>query len=391
VTLSTIGAFSNLATLTPQPGIVPYDINVPFWSDNAIKTRWFSVPNTNLTIGWSPTNNWSFPTGTVWIKHFDLVTNYVTQARTRLETRFLVRNAGGIYGVTYRWGVNPNNATLVGPGGATDRFVITGPGGTVRTQNWYYPSRADCVTCHSSVAGLGLGFHTAQLNRTQTYTNFPRATGATDNQLTALAAAGYFSSAMSDPATLPALANWDDSSATLEWRVRSYVDANCVQCHQPGGLGQGFWDARYYLTTSEAKLVWGALKNNLGNTNAHVITPHSTTDSMLFQRMSGLVGTRMPPLATSVLDTNNMNLVAQWIAALPDKPSLTITPAASSGAFTIVWPADPGLFDLYTTIDLMAPISWTRTTNSPAVANGNWTTTIPTASGTSRFYRLQLR
>src|SRR6185436_18263700 len=43
--LSQTGAFSNLANLTPNAGIVPYAPNVPFWSDNAIKTRWFSIPD----------------------------------------------------------------------------------------------------------------------------------------------------------------------------------------------------------------------------------------------------------------------------------------------------------------------------------------------------------
>src|SRR5581483_5302613 len=74
-TLADTGAFTNLTSLTgpndplqPAAGIVPYDINVPFWSDNAIKSRWFSIPNTNLTITFAPNANWSFPTGTVWVK-----------------------------------------------------------------------------------------------------------------------------------------------------------------------------------------------------------------------------------------------------------------------------------------------------------------------------------
>src|SRR5678815_5532977 len=33
-TLAVTGAFTNLTTLAANPGIVPYDINVPFWSDN---------------------------------------------------------------------------------------------------------------------------------------------------------------------------------------------------------------------------------------------------------------------------------------------------------------------------------------------------------------------
>src|ERR1051325_9878094 len=67
-TLAQSGAFNDLTNLTPNAGIVPYDINVPFWSDNANKTRWFSLPKTNLFIGFAPDANWSFPTSAVWIK-----------------------------------------------------------------------------------------------------------------------------------------------------------------------------------------------------------------------------------------------------------------------------------------------------------------------------------
>src|SRR4030095_14219662 len=42
-TLADTGAFTNLSTLTPQAGIVPYDVAVPVWSDNAIASRWFYV------------------------------------------------------------------------------------------------------------------------------------------------------------------------------------------------------------------------------------------------------------------------------------------------------------------------------------------------------------
>jgi hypothetical protein len=53
-TLFHTGAFTNLAALTsetdaltPNAGVAPYDINVPFWSDNARKTRWHFRPSTN--------------------------------------------------------------------------------------------------------------------------------------------------------------------------------------------------------------------------------------------------------------------------------------------------------------------------------------------------------
>ena len=61
------------------------------------------------------TNVWTFPTGSVWVQHFDLeLTNGVPESRKRLETRFIVKNTNGVYGVTYRWDT-ATNATLVLP------------------------------------------------------------------------------------------------------------------------------------------------------------------------------------------------------------------------------------------------------------------------------------
>jgi hypothetical protein len=64
--------FADVAALIPQPGVVAYDVNVPFWSDNATKTRWFTVPNLTQNIAFNRESPWLFPTGTVWIKHFEL-------------------------------------------------------------------------------------------------------------------------------------------------------------------------------------------------------------------------------------------------------------------------------------------------------------------------------
>src|SRR5207247_459066 len=101
---------------------------------------WFSIPKTNLTITFSPNGNWSFPTGSVWIKHFELeLTNGVPSSRKRLETRFIVKNTDGVYGMTYRWD-SATNATLAPESGTNDVFVIN-DGGILRTQVWHYPSR----------------------------------------------------------------------------------------------------------------------------------------------------------------------------------------------------------------------------------------------------------
>jgi glucose/arabinose dehydrogenase/mono/diheme cytochrome c family protein len=306
-TLADTGAFSDLANLTPQPGIVPYDLNVPFWSDHARKTRWFSVPNPNLVIGFNPTNNWQFPTGSVWIKHFDLqLTNGAPQSAKRLETRFIVRNEDGVYGLTYRWD-SPGNATLVPDEGLNETFVINEGGGVLRTQVWRYPSRSECLQCHTPHGGLALGFNTAQLNRDFNYS------GTAENQLAALSRVGYFNTPAGDPHALPVMAHATNSAFSVEDRVRSYLAANCVQCHQPGGTARGLWDARFSTPMSQANIIDGPLLDDLGNPANRVIKRGSIDESMMLTRLANWGSRHMPPLATSELNHEAIALLSRWI------------------------------------------------------------------------------
>ena len=126
--------------MTPNAGIVPYAPNVSFWSDYAQKSRWFSIPNVIDKMTFSADGNWTFPTGTVWVKHFDLPnerTNPNGPSR-RIETRFLVKNADGIYGLTYEWRTDQTDADLVDDFGADQFFTVT-VNGKPTTQVWHYP------------------------------------------------------------------------------------------------------------------------------------------------------------------------------------------------------------------------------------------------------------
>lgn len=309
-TLSGTGAFTNLSTLTPHAGILPYEINVPFWSDNAQKTRWFSVPNTNQTMTFNPEGNWQFPTGSVWIKHFDLETNTTTHATRRLETRFIVRYTNGVYGLTYRWTIPPTNALLVAEEGFDEPIVIN-DNGNIRTQMWHYPGRGECLSCHTVAGGGTLGFDTLQLNRIVT-------NGVTENQIQRLSDAGYLSAPVPNVNTLRALAHPTNETASLEWRARSYLEANCSFCHQPGGTVAS-WDGRFSTPTRLANLINGTPNDYLGNPNNRLITPGSTNLSIIHTRMNTRGPLGMPPLASSLVDTNGVALLARWITA--DLPS----------------------------------------------------------------------
>jgi mono/diheme cytochrome c family protein len=306
-TLSETGAFSNpVSTLTPATGLIPYIVNSPLWSDGAVKTRWFAVPNdgppyaSGEQIGFAPTGEWSFPNGTVFVKHFELTVNEITGERKRLETRLLVRNAdGAVYGVTYKWRPDNSDADLL-PGSLDEDIVITGSSGATRVQKWSYPSRGQCLACHTSAANYVLGQKTHQLNGDFTYPT----TGRTDNQLRTFAHLGLLNPAPNEsdiPTFLKAVAV-TNPTATVQHRMRSWIDANCSQCHRPGGNG-GAYDARLYTPLASQGLI-----------NTYVKF-RDLAGSPLYQRDNALDETKMPPIAKNVVDENAMANLRQWIAS----------------------------------------------------------------------------
>ena len=312
-TLSATGAFSNLATLTPNAGIVDYEPNVEFWSDYAIKSRWFAIKNLTDTVGFSANGNWTLPTGMVWIKHFDIeTTRGVSATRRKLETRFLVKTATDIYGLSYKWRDDQSEADLVAEDGLSQLIPASSP-----AQTWRYPSRTECRICHTSVAGFALSFNTRQLNGTHPY-------GAlVPNQISALSSAGYFAAPPANVNTLPFFAAADDETKSREFRVRSYLAVNCVQCHQPGGAATGNWDARATTLTDAANLINGLLVNHGGDTDNRWAVPNDTAHSMILKRLQGAGVPRMPPLATNELDPAAIQLLTDWIVQdLPSRESL---------------------------------------------------------------------
>jgi glucose/arabinose dehydrogenase len=307
-TLSDTGAFADLTDLSPSPGLVAYDPIVPFWSDHAVKTRWFTIPNLTDTVTHVVDGNWTLPSGMVWVKHFDLELERGNPAtKHRLETRFLVKTTNGTYGVSYAWNEAGTEAFLVPDSGTNFNLTITN-GGTTSIQQWGIPSRNECLACHTAVGGHALSFNTRQLNQVGSMNHLD------GNQLSLLSAAGYFSSPVSAPQTLPAFSRANDPSVSLEHRVRSYLAVNCVQCHQSGGGAPATWDARAWLSLEGTALLNGVPNNNGGNPDNKLIVPGDTVHSIVLQRIRANGFSRMPPLATSVIDVVATNLLHLWIS-----------------------------------------------------------------------------
>ena len=307
-TLTDTGLFADFTDLSPSPGLVPYTVNLPFWSDHAIKRRWVVVPDGTSQFTWSKDGLWTLPTGTIWVKHFDMeIQRGVPESKKRIETRVLVKNAGGAYGVSYRWNEAGTEATLVEDAGVDFPLAVTENGNPV-PQTWSIPSRAQCMICHTSQAGHALSFNTRQLNLANDMLGF------TGNQLTTLQQQGYFTNNPGSPNLLPRHLRPDETAFSIEARVRSYLAVNCSYCHKAGGTAPGSWDGRPELTLSQTSLVNGNAANNGGNPLNKLVVPGDTTHSIVLNRMAVTNGfTRMPPIASNVIDSANVNLLTNWI------------------------------------------------------------------------------
>jgi mono/diheme cytochrome c family protein len=268
--------------------------------------------------------------------------------KRRLETRLLVCDAdGGVYGVTYKWRADGSDADLLDTN-LTEAIAIQTATG-VRTQQWYYPSRADCLTCHTANAGLVLGVKTRQLNR-----DFKFPSGVTENELHAWNQLGLFDTNFSDADinNFPKLAHADDASRSLEDRARSYLDANCANCHRPRGT-VAFFDARYDAPLAQQNLLQGRVLIDERIDSPRVIAPNDIWRSILFMRANTTEPFKMPQLARNTIDEQGMNLLRQWIESLPG-PSVLPPPEISprGGNFDkpveVVLKSEPGATIRYT-------------------------------------------
>ncbi|HEX6274812.1 MAG TPA: hypothetical protein VFZ53_17340 [Polyangiaceae bacterium] len=319
--LSATGCVDPSDPKRPAATLIPYSVSSPLWSDAAAKTRYFALPP-GATIDvkdcarnpdacapvdmggtYEDEGDWNFPVGTVFVKTFAFGEKLV-------ETRLLVR-AGefDFWGYSYQWRDDQTDADLLASNVEGYDAEVQGPNGM---QVWHFPSRQQCLQCHTTPAGVALGPETSQLNTDFTYPN-----GVTGNQLDTLEHIGLFSA---PPPRRPAYPSPTGDAALTE-RARSYLQSNCSMCHRPGSNFTGF-DARFSTPFAEMNLC-NAMpeKGDLGVAGALRITPGNPGASVLSLRMH----TRdpmlqMPQIGTTVVDDSGTDVIDQWITSLTGCP-----------------------------------------------------------------------
>ncbi|HEU4418099.1 MAG TPA: hypothetical protein VFT55_04125, partial [Planctomycetota bacterium] len=237
----------------------------------------------------------TFPVGTALVKHFEL-------GPTRVETRVLLHQIDGWHGYTYRWNAAGTDADLVGAAGENI---------TVGQQAWRLLSRTECLSCHTAAAGRVLGVVARQLNRDFA---FPL---LVDNQLRTWNHIGLFTTNIGAATAYAALRDPHDVAASLDDRARSYLDSNCAHCHRPGGPTPVDIDLRWATAGVSMQLFGVAASVPVpggSGTRASVGNPGGS-DLVLRMNRRDLYG--MPPLASSLVDAQAVQLLGDWITAGP--------------------------------------------------------------------------
>jgi len=358
--LSETGLFASVAGHKVHPGLIPYSVNAPLWSDGAHKERFIALPGGESGIGVTGNRGWDFPDNAILVKSFayDRIANDPS-TRFWIETRLMVKQQQAKWvGYTYRWNAEQTDATLVDREGADAEFTVadaTAPGG-MRTQKWHFPSRTECMVCHSRAFNFVLGTSTVQMNKTHDYN------GVLDNQLRALEHIGALRVKYADGEldlvrregkrqglvdeplnkfverwapqknqreasmtnllfkpydTFGKLVDPYDSKQDLTLRVRSYLHANCAQCHVEAGGGNAAMELDQNASLENMRIIDVTPNHDaFGIANAKLIAPGDVSRSIIPNRMSRRGPGQMPPLATNVPDEKAIALIKEWIGSL---------------------------------------------------------------------------
>jgi hypothetical protein len=228
----------------------------------------------------------------------------------------LTRQQGEWAGYSYLWNDEQTDALLVEATGADHDFSIresaanASPG--ERRQTWHYPSRAECMVCHSRAANFVLGLTELQMNKDHDYG------GTVDNQLRTLDHLGLLKLSK-PPEQYRKLVDPYDERTDLDARARSYLHANCAQCHVATGGGNAKMELDF--TTSRDKMnVFDVAPGHDAYKipDARLIAPGEPERSILLARIAHRGAGRMPPVATSVVDREAVKLLSDWIRQLKD-------------------------------------------------------------------------
>ena len=303
-----------LRELEPAPGVVPYTVNAPLFSDYAFKKRFVKIP-AGSKAKYKTDDVFEFPEGTVLIKTFYYPQDFrKPEEKIRLlETRLLIKEESQWKTLPYVWNGEQTEAFLE-VAGNSKRVHWTHDDGMERNVNYSVPNTNQCKGCHLRAERISpIGLSARQLNR-----DFPYSSGK-KNQLI------YWSEnnlleGLPQKGTFPRLTAYEDPKAPVALRARAWLEVNCAHCHRPDGPARNSGLHLLADVTNPAEYGVGKAPVAAGKgTGGRLfsIVPGKPEESILqFRIESNDPGMMMPELGRSIRHEEGVKLVREWIAGM---------------------------------------------------------------------------
>lgn len=293
--LAEFGFFADAAQQVPAPGVVPYRLNMPLYSDGADKLRFAYVPQGQQAVA-KGEGLIEFPLGSALIKTFAFGEG---AARRLIETRVLLHREEGWVALPYRWNEAQTEARLALAGGRIELATPTG-----EQISYRIPNKNQCKQCHAiddAVVPIG-----------------PKARNLSAEWLGDYVAAGHLDRVPPTHDTMPMWEARDE--AGIDAAARAYLDVNCAHCHRPGGKASNSgldlrWEQHDPVAYGIGKRPVAAGRGSGGLEFS--IAPGDPDASILVFRMDSTdPAVVMPEIGTTTIDREGLALVRRWIARM---------------------------------------------------------------------------
>ncbi|GAB5560899.1 MAG: hypothetical protein SynsKO_25460 [Synoicihabitans sp.] len=288
-TLAATGLYRGELVEGPGPDFTEFSLVAAPWRPGTSTRFWIRLP-LNGRLGVNSDGEFLFPAGTTIIQqhHRDEKTGWETHV-------FWLDGPRTARAAAYRWNEAQTEAKLV-------QDADYAPLPFAAAHQWLSPAPDAALDLDNAIAGFLLPINPRQLVRSAELAKWQERQWLEDG---VLAGAG------------DGLASLDDEQADPILRVRSYLDANCVVCHRPGGAAREIYDARFLAGDLLTSMIGAEPKSgDLGILGAKMIVPGDPEKSILWQRIVRTDAFRMPPIAMSSEPSPVAPILEKWIRSL---------------------------------------------------------------------------
>ncbi len=312
----------------PESDVLPYEPASSLFTDYAHKKRFVWIPKGMKATYDGDGNVLQLPVGSAIIKTFYYEKVQPLNTTKIIETRLMIRKADGWIFAEYVWNNDQTEAYLDMNGSNVSIDYKDENNILQSVPNYRIPNVVQCIICHKSKQMINnvevdtyipIGIKPQNLNFDYNYGN------ETKNQLTKWIEKGILQNNFSLPSEANTAIDYKDASKPLEKRVRSYLDINCAHCHQDNRHCD-YRPMRFSFTES------GDIQNGRANLGicvdtqdmqdfppalSKIISPGNVNRSMLYYRLNTTnENFRMPLHGRTVIHTEGVNLLQQWINTL---------------------------------------------------------------------------